>query len=545
MPIVPPMFPTSASPEYSSILVGRRPQRMVSALEHIFDLSLQNPLITYLTGTTGSGKSHTILHMQYRARVSHSRFMVVINANQYDIHDKEGLGQRRILEALHGDRDIRQRAKLAGCELSPSSSSLTMERQAEEINQAVGAIGQMERASRGGRGKPYGLVVAIDGLDELFRPIMQTGGFQSYAEQLVLNVRFLLDALVRTCIVLSFTTDVFEEIRKVVPQDRTFLRRFIPPQEFNGTGLDFREFNMEEARQLYGRFRDAWFDRARGFGFVVGAVAGQPHWPISWDAVELARAATTARPGPLQGIFQSAFEALQRRHPGDWLSPSTFVDLRLMAEVIEVAAKRAEHGVDLSRKEVQRQMKLLGDWERLASKSARGPSPARLADVFGAWLEAAEFTLTKRSATQIPSGTLYMLPVTKGRQTGNVGLLCLLNHGPGEDDLVVLNKLVAMSAVHQVIVVTKQDHFDWIYSPWDRPIQYDGAGQRDLGNYTYVLRLGPEQLSGIGVAGDKLNTPDQSAALWVADRLCSPIKGYRFSEILSGVARNAIGIANL
>jgi len=517
---------------------------MVSALEHIFELSLQNSLVTYLTGATGSGKSHTILHLQHRSRIGRSRIVVVVNANLYDPHDRDALGQRNILAAVHTDNELRTRAKLAGLDLSPTTTSTSIEMLADEVNRALDAIGSAEHVPDERHAMPFGLVIAIDGLDEWFRPLKGTVKFSSVAEQLVLNVRFLLDTLLHSCIMLSLTTDIFEEVMKVVPADRTFLRRFIPPQEFNGTELAFGSFNMEEARQLYARFREMWLRKARDFGLSVEKVEGRIDWPISSDAVELARNATTARPGPLQGIFQSAFETLQREHPRDWLSSSIFVDLRLMAEVVSIASLRAEHGVDLAQEQTRRQVAVLAEWDKLTSSLAEDPTPVQLADAVQGWLETKDFGV-KRGTTRIPSGTAYTFVVADRRNSGTMGLLPLLSSVPTKDDIQALNAMVTMGEAHQILIVTKQEDFNWVYARWGKPVDYDGPWKHDLSNYSYVLQLTPEQLKGVSVVAQKLPTQDGSAALWAADRLCSPIEGYRLSDILACVARNAIGNANL
>ena len=117
MNILDPMFPTRANPRDRDILIGERPNRMVKALGRIFDLSLQNSLVTYISGDVGSGKSHVLNHIQYLSERNKNRHVVIINANQFDSID-----DLTILKSIHADDRLRNQSLRDGVRFSDKAS---------------------------------------------------------------------------------------------------------------------------------------------------------------------------------------------------------------------------------------------------------------------------------------------------------------------------------------------------------------------------------------------------------------------------------------
>src|SRR2546426_6175386 len=307
----------------------------------------------------------------------------------------------------------------------------------------------------------------------------------------MLSVRFLLDALVQTCIVLSFTTDISAEVRRLMEPDRTFIRRFIPPQEFDGSQVDFTSFNIDETHDLFKQYRNAWFSRARVWDLVVDQVELNPQWPISGDAVELAHSATNARPGPLQGAFQTAFETLQREHPLDWLEADVRIDLFKMAEILALASQRGDPGINLAEQAIRERTELLARWNSLASAAPPTPAVRQFADLAAAWLAASGFATIERSSITLPSGRLHVLGVTSAGKTGDLGLLVIPNRFLTTSDWDILREL-ASNSYQQVVILTEKSDFEWVYSPSPYPYRYSGTGDVHLGNYSHVLRFRPE-----------------------------------------------------
>ncbi len=537
MEVVPPMFPFTASRRYSHILVGRQPHRMISALEHIFDLSLQNPLVTYLAGDPGSGKSHTVLNLERRSLLGEARHVVVIRADLFHPSAGSPLDQRSILAAVYQDPSLRERAASAGIDMTASDSGPMEGRMIDAINAVIGGISESAERKES---KPFGLVIAVDGLDEYFRPSGE-GLRGSDTETFVLNVRFLLDSLQRTCILLCLTSIIFEEAYRFVSQDRTFLRRFIAPQEYDGTRLDFKAFTETEASSLYGEYRDFWLHNVQGLDDRTRSTLREIGWPISREAVFLAREAAAGRPGPFQRILQSAFEMLRAKFPDAWLDPHSVVDLSLMAKVIALAARRAEAGIDVSNEELQRRLALLANWDERILELPRTIADSDLVSVLERLLAVSGFGVKNGARpNRLTVGQVHIREVTKGGRSGRLGLLIARDALPSDEDIRALNLLVATGTLHQLLILTRRADFDWVYSPRDHPVEFTRPNQRHLGNFSYVARLSPEHVASLALAGKNLATPDREATLRIVDSRCSPLPGYRLSDLLLSMAWNAI-----
>lgn len=540
------MFHTAASgvPPYDSILVGRRPHRMVEALEHIFDLSLQNPIITYLTGDPGSGKSQLLYYMRRKFITDKSRIMVVIHADKFDSRAKNPLGQLALLKEICKDEQLKERGLQAGFELDSSVDEVDEAALAERINQTVRAVEICENANRKQLRNSFGLVVAIDGLDEYVRPSGGKGLLEQDTRALMFSIRFLLDSLLKTCIVLAFTTDIFGMVQDVTKGDVTFQRRLIPSQEFDGSDLSFQAFNLEETREMYLGYRGVWLSKATAAGLDIAVVKNRTEWPISPSAIELVLEATTGRPGALQEVFQSSFEAIQDQDQ-EWLRTGINVDLKFMANVIYSISRTAPYGLDMDKGDVRRRIDFLRGWAEQTSTPSSYPTEPQVVDVIKAILELADFKVTGSTVDKLSSTHLYVLNVEANFKMGNIGVLVMPDTFITKGDIEILNDFVTDNKVHQLVLFTQKEGFEWIYSPSPFPSDHEGTRKRNLSNYSYVLRFSKEQFSGLGVTAMRLTTESKSAALWCADRLCSPIEGYKLSEVLSSMAMSAIRGANV
>lgn len=539
------MFKRTASDDYpyDGVLVGRRPKRMVAALEHIFDLSLQNSVATYITGDPGSGKSQLLYYLRRLFIRNKSRNMVIVHADRFNSQARNPLQQLSLLKEICYDENFRERAKAAGFDLNSTDDSLSESDIAENINGAVRSIEKDDNSDNDTRRSTRGLVIAIDGLDEYVRPSGGGGLNEQDTRALMFSVRFLLDSLLRTCIVLSFTNDVFRAVQSLISGDITFLRRVIPPREYDGTPLDFQDFNLEETMEMYSTYRDIWLDKAKEAGAEVGHLSKNPDWPISSDAIELAHEATSKRPGPLQEVFQAAFQSLlreQREVP----SGDEYVGLIDMANVIRSESRTSPYGWETERGDVKQKIDMLREWTKRISNYTGQPPVLGLMNVTKALLEADNFKVNSQPNEKLDSTQLHVFSIEADSRVGRLGVIVYPDNFATMGDVRKLNDAVSDGLVHQIAVYTCKTDFHWIYSPSEFPFDHEGPRKRNLSNYSYVMRFTKEQFSGMGETSTHLKTSTGEAALWCANRLCSPVAGSKLSDVLSALSISAIRGAN-
>ena len=536
------MFPSVASPEHSHILVGQRPRRIVRALDHIFDLSTQNSLVTYLAGLPGSGKSHIIHHLNHLTRERRDRIFVLVNANLFSSHEEFTLDEAALLRLIYQDDNFRDFASDLQYELPEAPESNDVGELLEIINDVIHA-GEADRITKDLRGES-GLVLAIDGLDEYVRPISGGSVVAFDTERFALAVRFLLDMLDRTCVILGFTTAIYDEVYKVIEPDRTFLRRFITPQEFNGEPLTFDAFGLSETREMYDRYRQEWLQRASEDGLLAprdrnGLLEG--HWPFSPEAVQLAWEATDHLPRSLQQLFQRAFEELRVLGGDQWLSGREEIGLIEMAGVIEAASRQGDAGLEIHGETLASKLRILRKWNERSQRGKEVDIPA-LALIFADLLKAEGMETNSVTAATVGEIPLTSIQISSLGGEGKLFILMLEDVSP-ESLLSVLRALAGTLEWDRnvrFLVLCKPDSIDQVQEAWRESINYaSDPAIFHLGNSGYILGLDSVQLKGLSTGPEEKEDPEYEAWLWVADRLCSPLKPLRLSEILTPLARSA------
>jgi hypothetical protein len=530
MNILDPMFPTRANPRDRDILIGERPNRMVKALERIFDLSLQNSLVTYISGDVGSGKSHVLNHIQYLSEKNKNRYAVIINANQFDSID-----DLTILRSIHADDRLRNQCLREGIRFS-DTASLNREELVDEINRGLEILDRNSTNTKG-----FGLIVAIDGLDEFVRDrTLDTS-------QMLISIRLLLEDLHKACFVLSLTHSILDEAKGkggCLAEDRTFSRRFIGPQEYDGTQLNFMGFNLSETFEMFKYYRDRWLKRRLADGEIDQEEYDRfknSEWPISKDAIALAWEATNKMPWALQLLFQNAFNDLKSEYSNnDWFNPENIVNLQQMARVIETAVRRAESGVSIGEVEFENTIRILRDEGRyltipLNNIESREDTIVRfIKDIIE------EIGFTTKGIIPFNERKAYILNVMESTNSNNyqpLGFLIALDRPVTESDVKFLNKLVTGELRYKpryVIILTNDENCRDVY---------DGVGgvrrrftrECHLGNYTYLIQLTDNQIDDICATYEQKNQEYYGALLKIIDKRCCAKTGLSLSEILKAI----------
>lgn len=530
MNILDPMFPTRANPRDRDILIGERPNRMVNALERIFDLSLQNSLVTYVSGDVGSGKSHVLNHIQYLSERNKNRHVVIINANQFDSID-----DLTILRSIHADDRLRNQSLRDGIRFS-DTASLNREELLDEINRGLEILDRKSTNTKG-----FGLIVAIDGLDEFVRDkTLDTS-------QLLISIRLLLEDLHKACFVLSLTHSILDEAKGkggCLREDRTFSRRFIGPQEYDGTQLNFVGFNLSETLEMFRYYRDKWLERR----LADGEIDQERHdefkkseWPISKDAISLAWKATNKTPWALQLLFQNAFNGLKTEYfSNDWFNPENTVNLQQMARVIETAVRRAESGVSIGEVEFGDTIRILQDERNYLTSPISNIESKEYTIVRFIKDIIEEIGFTAEWPGHFQSRNTYILKVKESTNSNNyqyLGFLIALDRPVTESDVNFLNELVMGELRYKpryVIILTNDENCRDVY---------DGVGgvQRrftrecHLGNYTYLIQLSDDQIDDICAAYQQRDEDYYKALLKIIDKRCCARTNLSLSEIVKAI----------
>ncbi|MEA2074858.1 MAG: hypothetical protein U9O85_03875 [Euryarchaeota archaeon] len=530
MNILDPMFPTRANPRDRDILIGERPNRMVNALERIFDLSLQNSLVTYVSGDVGSGKSHVLNHIQYLSERNKNRHVVIINANQFDSID-----DLTILRSIHADDRLRNQSLRDGIRFS-DTASLNREELIDEINRGLEILDRKSTNTKG-----FGLIVGIDGLDEFVRDkTLDTS-------QLLISIRLLLEDLHKACFVLSLTHSILDEAKGVggcLAEDRTFSRRFIGPQEYDGTPLNFIGFNLSETFEMFKYYRDRWLERRLADGETDQERYDEfkkSEWPISKDAISLAWGATTKTPWALQLLFQNAFNDLKSEYfNNDWFNLENIVTPQQMARVIETAVRRAESGVSIGEVEFENTIRILRDEGRYLTVPLNNIESRE--DTIVRFIKGIieEIGFTTEGLIPSKKRKAYLLKVMESTNSNNyqyLGFLIALDRPVTESDVNFLNELVMGELRYKpryVIILTNDENCRDVY---------DGVGgvQRrfirecHLGNYTYLIQLTDNQIDDICAAYQQRDEDYYKALLKIMDKRCCAKTGLSLSEIFKAI----------
>lgn len=529
MNILDPMFPTRANPRDRDILIGERPNRMVKALGRIFDLSLQNSLVTYISGDVGSGKSHVLNHIQYLSERNKNRHVVIINANQFDSID-----DLTILKSIHADDRLRNQSLRDGVRFS-DKASLNREELVDEINRGLEILNRKSTNTKG-----FGLIVGIDGLDEFVRDkTLDTS-------QLLISIRLLLEDLHKACFVLSLTHSILDEAKGeggCLAEDRTFSRRFIGPQEYDGTQLNFVGFNLCETSEMFRYYRDKWLERRLADGEIDQEGYDEfkkSEWPISKDAISLAWKATNKTPWALQLLFQNAFNDLKTEYSNNgWFNPENIVKPQQMARVIETAVRRAESGVSIGEAELENTIRILGNEERYLTIALNNIESKEYTVMRFIKDIIKEIGFTAEWPGRFQSRNTYILKVMESTNSNNyqyLGFLIALDRPVTESDVNFLNGLVTGGIKYTpryVIIITNDENCRGVY---------DGVGihkrfisECHLGNYTYLVQLGDNQIDDICAAYQQRDENYYKALLKIIDKRCCAKTGLSLSEIVKAI----------
>ena len=529
MNILDPMFPTQANLRDSDFLIGERPNRMVKALERIFDLSLQNSLVTYISGDVGSGKSHVLNHMQFLSEENENRHVVIINANQFDLIDDS-----TILRSIHADYRLREIASIDGIRFS-NTSALNREELIYEINRGLEILDRISTNTKG-----FGLIVCIDGLDEF----VKTKPLDT--SQLLISIRLLLEDIHKACFVLSLTHNILEEAKgRYLAEDRTFSRRFIGPQEYDGTQLNFMGFNLSETFEMYENYRNRWLKRRLAEGEIDKAEYDRfknSEWPISKDAISLAWAATNQTPWALQFSFQNAFNNLKTEYSDtDWFNPENIVNPQQMAGVIETAVRRAESGISISDVAFEHTIRILRDESRYLRTSINNIKSKEEAIVLFIRDIIDDIGFTIEGAWHLPyEGKTYILKLSESTNSNNnqyLGFLIKLDSPVDQNDINFLNRLITERKKYKpryVAIISNDKNCQEVYDGVGG-VQRVHTGQCHLGNYTYLIQLTNSQIDNICATYQQKDEDYYKALLKIIDKRCCARTGLSLSKILKAI----------
>lgn len=526
MDITDPMFPTGANPRDRDVLIGVRPARMAKALERIFDLSSQNPLVTYVSGDVGAGKSHVLNHIQYLSERDGTRQMVIINANQFSTID-----ELTILQNILGN--------------ASSTAQISRNQLVDEINHRLAQLSKVSPNPN-----KYGLVVAIDGLDEFVRDKDKSLD----TEQLLMTVRLLLENLDKTTFILSLTHSILDKAKgKYLAEDRTFSRRFIGPQEHDGTPLNFEGFSFSETLELYRVYRNRWLDRRLEKGEINKNLYDElknNDWPISKDAVALLWEATNKTPRTLQWLFQDTLNDLRERLPTEWLNTRNIVYPEQMAQIIETAERRAVSGMSISDVQFKHKIQILkasNNYFDITLNMTQKPEDS-IVGVVKDIVEENGFGIGK--LLQLDYKGSYLLEVSRTIDDKNysaIGFLIILGREITERDIDLLYSLTSGEQrghnVEYVLVITDnlKDSEYGIYGDFE-PIGFKKKHDRHLGNYTYLLRLTNRQLKDIYVTYAQRDKEYYKALLDITDKRVGANRNLSLSKIIRAVTYAALEV---
>jgi len=528
MNIIDPMFPTIANPRDKDVLIGVRPSRMVKALERIFDLSLQNPLVTYISGDVGAGKSHVINHIQYLSERDGTRQMVIINANQFS-----SIRELAILRSIHGNlKDI-------GVVSSPTSQ-INMDQLVREINSGLEKLSEASTNPN-----KYGLIIAIDGLDEFVRDkSLDTA-------QLLITVRLLLENLDKATFVLSLTHSVLDEAkRKYLAEDRTFSRRFIGPQEYDGTPLNFKGFSFSETLELYHVYRNRWLHRRLERGEITKEGYDElknSDWPISEDAISLAYRATNKTPRALQFLLQHALNNLRERYPDEWLNPRNIVYPEQMAQIIDIAERRAVSGMSISDAQFKHKIQILKAPNNYfdAQIDVAQKHKSSIVEVIRDIIKDTGFDTGRLLQPDYEDSYILEVRTSEDKNYSAIGFLIILGRKMTKEDIEFLYSLTSGGKLgHNVeyVLVINDNGNEYRYGIYGdfKPIDFIQKYGRHLGNYTYLLRLTNKQLRYIYATYAQRGKEYYKALLEITDKHIGINRYLPLSKVISDITYAAL-----
>jgi len=440
-----------------------------------------------------------------------------------------------ILRSIHADDRLRNQCSREGIRFS-DTASLNREKLVDEINRGLEILDQESTNTKG-----FGLIVGIDGLDEFVRDkTLDTS-------QLLISIRLLLEDLHKACFVLSLTHSILDEAKGeggCLAEDRTFSRRFIRPQEYDGTQLNFVGFNLSETSEMFKYYRDKWLERRLADGEIDQERYDEfkkSEWPISKDAISLAWKATAKTPSALQLLFQNAFNDLKTEDfSNNWFNPKNIVNTQQMSRVIETAVRRAESGVSIGEVEFEHTIRILNDERNYLTSpiiniESKDHTVMRfIKDIIE------EIGFTAEWPGHFQSRNTYILEVKESTNSNNyqyLGFLIALDRPVTESDVNFLNELVMGKFRYKpryVIILTNDENCRDVY---------DGVGgvQRrftrecHLGNYTYLIQLSDNQIDDICAAHQQRDEDYYKALLKIIDKRCCARTDLSLSEIVKAI----------
>lgn len=530
-----PMFPDRANDRDNKLLVGLRPRRMIKALDKIFELSLQNPLLTYISGDTGSGKSHILNHMKYIFTEKKSHQIVILNANDFKRIDESA-----ILRTVHQDIDLNRKLVEIGGKISPCNT-VGEAQMINEINNRTKEIGNYY-----GGNKHHGLIIAIDGLDEYVRKNVFD------AERLLITLRLLLDDFDRTCILLSLTHNIYEEIEPAIRKDRTFLRRFIGPQEYDGSKLNFMGFNLDETYDMYEQYKIKWLERLFYNGNIKENLfleLKENEWPISKDAISLIWESTNQTPGILQKLFQRALDDLIDNYPENWLNPNKNITPESMASTIETFFGRGVSGMKLKPDEnLKNKIAILKDSDRFFRVIERYPFEDVFIQTAVDLLKKQGFSVGRKFDTEMKGCYIQELSKQDGSEIKKfaLGFFVISGKNINYEEIEFLNKFISKNQqgyeITYILIVTIDGYKD-IYEPWNGPIDVYGPFGHNLGNYTYTIPFDSEKdsekIQCLMATYKQRDEKNYSILLEIADKKCCN-NDIMLSDILESICNSIL-----
>lgn len=292
-------------------------------------------------------------------------------------------------------------------------------------------------------------------------------------------------------------------MEKIIKEDRTFVRRFIGPQEYDGSKLNFTGFNIDETFEMYRAYKEKWLKRYFDKGEIKAGLyheLRESEWPISKDAISLIWEATNNTPGILQKLFQRALNDLEKKYPDNWLNPNNNITPKSIASAIEIFISRGESGMKLLDKNLKNKISVLKEPDRYFGVMTKHSLDDVFIQVAVDLIKKKGFIVGEKFKTEQNGCYIQELSKPDNGVIKKFALGFLISHGKSiaEEDIKFLNKLISKRQggyeVTYILIVTSYG-YKYIYDPWNRkPIHIFGPFGHHLGNYTYTIPLDSEKI---------------------------------------------------
>jgi len=518
------MFNIIAKPEYSKILVGHSHKQAVSALERVSLWTLNNSLITSISALQGAGKTHLLYHLRFLSQqhLPPTQWVEIIAANeQLDTLGERGqIDAPLIISKLLRDSDDgfvhMLRAHGFDDPLPPANS---------EVDLRSGWIMDAIRFMKTKNQKPFGLMIAIDGVDEYVRNVGEAKLIENIVKKMLINVRLILDLLDHTCIVLAVTESVLRQMDLIIEKDPTFNRRYVPLLNFDGTDLDIGKLTLDETFELCLAYRNCWISEQSNNGHLY-VNDKEEDWPFESVAIELAwKASKDKTPRSILEFFQEAENIL---------SESTYkntITIHQMAKAIDKRAK--EINIDV-KKETRGILKLL-------LKQTLYKDSLQTKDVIGAVkafmpnnIQLTNKKNRSKSALRLDAKETTLSRGTESSPFFISALYHVVNPKKDKEDVYSLLRPTNSGRTSMGLVVPCVEYNEDIrmtFSQWYGETRYIHAG-----NHIYILLLNEQQKAYIKAFA---NDTENKALRWIVDHTCGP-SGENFSTMVEAIVERAL-----